>query len=541
MPVEPLATPRFSLVVPTLRRSDTLRHTLATLTAQDGEDVEIVVQNNGDDPLTRAVVDALADPRVRHFASDVTVTMRENWEMALGHARGNFVAFIGDDDGLFPDACRIAGAILDRTGAQILSWAPFCYYWPNYVHPEERNRLVAVVDDHVRVRVLRSVDVLRRVYRFSATYAELPMLYNSFVARPVIEAVIAANGRYFVSRAPDVSSGILNAAYSPRFARLSRPLSMTGLSHHSVGHNTYIAARGRVSEQQTERDLGAPLTNERLVAVDNLHVFLAEEMLYIRDRVPSVKGVLDVDYRGLVVAMANAINDRPGSYDETLTAIRLLARRHDIDLTRVAAIPPRSDMRPVDACGVTPIGDGRVRYIVDGREEKLKTIADAITWIWRRMQHVDAPCAIAIEDDAPPVLRPGETIKFAAGAAGRAALEDGWGLPESWGAWSVAKRATLYLALDKVAPLHLRLGYRAFVHDRHPWVDVVCRHNGRIVATWRCAEWSGVVDLVLSASGADGLTELEFEISDPRSPAEFGLSTDRRLLGLGVEWLSLVD
>ena len=38
----------------------------------------------------------------------------------------------------------------------------------------------------------------------------------------------------------------------------------------------------------------------------------------------------------------------------------------------------------------------------------------------------------------------------------------------------------------------------------------------------------------------DDPIELEFEISDPRSPAELGLSADRRLLGIGLEWLSLM-
>ena len=35
--------PKFSLVIPTLRRPDTLRHSLATLTAQTYDDFEIVV------------------------------------------------------------------------------------------------------------------------------------------------------------------------------------------------------------------------------------------------------------------------------------------------------------------------------------------------------------------------------------------------------------------------------------------------------------------------------------------------------------------
>src|SRR5260370_33595322 len=44
--------PRFSLVIPTLQRSDALRHSLATLVNQEYDDFEIVVQNNGRDGAT---------------------------------------------------------------------------------------------------------------------------------------------------------------------------------------------------------------------------------------------------------------------------------------------------------------------------------------------------------------------------------------------------------------------------------------------------------------------------------------------------------
>jgi glycosyltransferase involved in cell wall biosynthesis len=53
--------PRFSLVVPTLKRSDTLRRTLATLVVQTYNDFEIVVQSNSNDPATEAVIKEFND------------------------------------------------------------------------------------------------------------------------------------------------------------------------------------------------------------------------------------------------------------------------------------------------------------------------------------------------------------------------------------------------------------------------------------------------------------------------------------------------
>jgi hypothetical protein len=64
------------------------------------------------------------------------------------------------------------------------------------------------------------------------------------------------------------------------------------------------------------------------------------------------------------------------------------------------------------------------------------------------------------------------------------------------------------------------------------------------IDSWTCtsATWSGVRHLTLPAGslGPDGAVTLEFVISEPRSPADLGLSPDSRLLGLGVESLQFL-
>ena len=48
--------PRYSVVIPTLARADTLEHALATVLTQTLDDFEVVVQNNGDDAATLELV-----------------------------------------------------------------------------------------------------------------------------------------------------------------------------------------------------------------------------------------------------------------------------------------------------------------------------------------------------------------------------------------------------------------------------------------------------------------------------------------------------
>ncbi|MEY2505359.1 MAG: hypothetical protein QOG27_1639, partial [Verrucomicrobiota bacterium] len=58
--------------------------------------------------------------------------MTENWERALQAATGEYLFFLGDDDGLLPEACTIARRILEKQPAEILSWRSAQYFWPDF-------------------------------------------------------------------------------------------------------------------------------------------------------------------------------------------------------------------------------------------------------------------------------------------------------------------------------------------------------------------------------------------------------------------------
>ena len=104
--------PRFSIVIPTRQRADTLRFSIETALAQTHPDFEVVVQNNGNDQATNDVVAAFASPRIVLRSSPNTLPYSANFEAALTASSGEFVAFIGDDDGMMPDACAIADAVM---------------------------------------------------------------------------------------------------------------------------------------------------------------------------------------------------------------------------------------------------------------------------------------------------------------------------------------------------------------------------------------------------------------------------------------------
>ncbi len=535
--------PLFSIVVPTLQRSDTLRHTLATLIDQTLSDFEIVVQNNGGDARTEAVVGELNDVRIRHFASPSVLPMVDNWEAALRNARGKFITFVGDDDGFFPDACHVAADILQRTRVDALTWHPFCYYWPNFVYPNLCNRLVAAVDYDFRVHIVSAETELQRFYRFAIGYWDLPMVYNSFVHRSVIERSAAKIGRYFVGLSPDLTSGIINAAYISDFARISRPLSVSGLSHHSLGSRVLWLGRSAISGDEFERYYGAMRQDERLVPTENFQITIANDMLLVRDRLLAEGRAIPFEFRGLIESAAAAINTgAAGSYSRTLAAIRELAERCGVDLSEIS-IPEKEE--PTLECGATPLGPNQIKFVIDGNRAHIRTISDAVRLLWQLVPRFEPGDPIGMGHaltSGRPTVPNGQAVRFCAAGDGLSALFEGWGQPEEWGTWSVAKRALLRLRVDGQRPLDATIRYRPFLHGEHRRLDIVCCARERKIDEWTCTQAGSAIRSVAipgDAINVDGTLDLEFLILNPQSPAKLGNSNDTRLLGMGLEELTV--
>lgn len=537
--------PLLSIVVPTLDRPDTLRHALATMACQPAHaDCEFIVQNNGGNPEIARIVADLKDERFRHFASETVLTMTDNWEAALGHTSGEYVAFIGDDDGLMPYACAAASEMLSDRNIDLLSWSAYTYHWPSYYHPAFRNRLLAEIDLTSSVKRVSSRDELARIFGFQAHYAHLPMIYNSFVRRSIIDRMRAIGGRYFIGLSPDVASGIANAALTDSFIRLSRPLSMAGFSQHSTGHALFFETTDLLETPRGARDFGPIDEDPQLPDLNALQLFIAKDMLVLKRLLLADHGDVRLDFKALAQALATDINHRPPLYDRTVQTIGELARTHGFDVADII-IPARLADRPPPRGGVRVTGPNRVVYELDGSALGLNSIADAVRVIAQFVpdQGPLDPAALKAPVSSP-VLGVKE-LEFAHGGAGVAALIEGWSEPEQWGTWSIGRNCVLRFEVHPIPsrPVELVLACRAFVSDGNPQLRAACRvgNGAPQQLTFSREAFAGLRRLMLdpAAIAADGTLTISLSLSDPRSPADLGLSSDARPLGIGLEriWL----
>lgn len=376
-----MSTPRFSLLIPTRNRLPTLRYALETALAQTHDDYEVVVMDNNCTDGTTEYVESLDNPRLRHMRSDSALSMSTNWELGLSHCRGQYVSIIGDDDGFMPEAVAYADSAIRNTGAEVLSWEPHNYWWPDTIVPYQRNMLYVnlnITNDASRVN---SIKRLEAYYRYEVSYSALPQIYNAFVSRKVIDRAIAKTGRYFQTESPDVYSGIANCWLTDNFVAIERPLCVRGISGRSHGtayfmrskgadiRDKHLAEVGLTLEGVTHPTFGATLNLEFGVASINL---LAKEILFPGD----VRFPMDEE---LIArhALANAGRD-PDSYDEVVAEVRDFCVRRGLDPKKYT--PPVKPPMPTNApWGPLRDNNGNIVLLaVHGDVVGLATIADAV-------------------------------------------------------------------------------------------------------------------------------------------------------------------
>ncbi|VTT96638.1 Glycosyltransferase involved in cell wall biogenesis OS=Methylocystis sp. (strain SC2) GN=BN69_1219 PE=4 SV=1: Glycos_transf_2 [Gemmataceae bacterium] len=239
---------RFSVVIPTRERADTLRHALRTCLDQTFDDYEVIVSDNCGSPATRAVVDEIGSDKVRYLRTSEPVAMSTNWEFAVSHARGDYVIVIGDDDGLLPHGLAELDRLTREHDAPAVRWHAAFYTWPTIALAGQGDYLQVPLDRRLYTR--DGAATIREVAAFRTFYSELPMVYHGAVRRDVLDALRVRVGSVFPHPLPDVYSGFAVAHLVNRYLVTTVPMSVSGQSRESNG----VATLFRGEQQEVTRE-----------------------------------------------------------------------------------------------------------------------------------------------------------------------------------------------------------------------------------------------------------------------------------------------
>lgn len=106
MPVTPLK-PLVSVILPTRNRAQILPRAIKSVLSQTYHHFELLVVDDGSDDNTPDVVQGFADPRIRYIRHEIFLGPGAARNEGNAAARGEFIAFLDDDDEFSPNKLSI--------------------------------------------------------------------------------------------------------------------------------------------------------------------------------------------------------------------------------------------------------------------------------------------------------------------------------------------------------------------------------------------------------------------------------------------------
>ena len=106
-----------SVVIPTRDRPEMLGLTLCTVLGQERVDAEVLVIDDGTGPATAALLDRIGNARLHLLRNTGPPGVSGARNSGIAAAKGNWVAFLDDDDLWAPDKLAIQLAAAEATGA----------------------------------------------------------------------------------------------------------------------------------------------------------------------------------------------------------------------------------------------------------------------------------------------------------------------------------------------------------------------------------------------------------------------------------------
>lgn len=97
-----MSTPLVSAVIPTRNRPPLLLRAVRSALGQTYENLEVVVVIDGPDPATEAALQVISDSRLRVLALAQSVGGSDARNQGVQHAKGDWIAFLDDDDEWLP-------------------------------------------------------------------------------------------------------------------------------------------------------------------------------------------------------------------------------------------------------------------------------------------------------------------------------------------------------------------------------------------------------------------------------------------------------
>lgn len=235
----------FSVVIPTHNRLDLLKDAMETVLKQDYSDWELVIFDNASTDDIAGYVGSLGERRVRYERSDEFLPVTASWNKAIDLAKGDYVTFLGDDDGLTPGYFTAISRIIGEFGSPDILYSALYQFMHPGVAPWDRGGYVADLKnafffmDRQVPFLLSKEEALKAVQGSLEFHRNFTFNIQAFVfARNFLDK-LREDGPIFRSPFPDYYLANVALAKASSIVAIPMPMSIAGVSKASFGYTLF--------------------------------------------------------------------------------------------------------------------------------------------------------------------------------------------------------------------------------------------------------------------------------------------------------------
>lgn len=230
-------TKSISVIVPIKGNYEYIKSIILQSNKIKSESFELVIQDNTQD--NKEILDFLSDypnPNNMYYHNPNPMNMVENFEEAIGNAKGEYVSIIGSDDNFSSKIVELS-YYLSKNGIESAVCNKAIYYWPGMKFKAHHDRPnFSFKKGKGQIKDVNAQDELDRILnKGMVIIGNLPSPYHGVIKREMLEKVKKISGKYIPAACPDMAMSVSLAMVVDKHIYIDLPFIISGQSYQSAG------------------------------------------------------------------------------------------------------------------------------------------------------------------------------------------------------------------------------------------------------------------------------------------------------------------
>lgn len=230
-------TPILSIIIPTNNRHQYASVIIRTI-LKNFTNTELIVSDVSiNNTLEEEFRNNIDNERFKYVKQEAGLDMTNNFERALKLATGDYIVFIGDDDGVYLDIEKVAHWAKANKIDSIYTTTPATYYWKGFYSVSYGNKLSEAMLIHKFTGNICEINAKGQLQEslkdLGSGLKKMPRIYHGMASRTICQKIINKYGNLFGGISPDIYSASLISVESEKAVLIDFPVIIPGSSPKS--------------------------------------------------------------------------------------------------------------------------------------------------------------------------------------------------------------------------------------------------------------------------------------------------------------------